>query len=651
MLSFVLNDLKNKKPYYPKGVELDYLNSERADFNAASQEYFREHKQLQNKNINDYISACESTGLGLPRMTKKDPWRNNMVTPVVQEKLDAVVAAVADLNLQPELRSFSIHGDEMNEMADGMEGLLEIAHVLNNTEDKDRFHNRQFLQDGAICKDVQFKQQIKKASRIIKESFKDGSIDYKDIPDEVEGRIDVSTIPLNRIILGDVTQHQMSNQPFIFKDYTLKYLEAWALFHEWENWSFVRPVSSVSRMWGETPIQQEFSDDIANGLVRMIIKENVWLNQFSISLNGVLMTKPGRPMPGRFTAKEYSVTWTPLIPLGKLAFGESMVYRMRNDAILRDFFVNALVDRKRQDLEPPVVTSFRTVLNRQMYRPGTATPVGSDFKVTPLIQAQTGADSAFAMIDFIDKSLSNASISPLAQGQNQGGGITALQIREQMKNQLKVMWNIFSAVAESKRQETNLMLRLIMEHYPEMGVGKVDSAISDFVGGIRKSFSTRGQVKGGEGERKVAFANLDDAPTLKISQMLEREQRAKTDLGSPQKWYLIDPTIMRKSKHVVYVIVNPTQRKSKQADKLQVREDYAVFAQNPLIDQEWNTRQLLKSSGYNPDDALKQEQPNMPQAEAQIAQAGSRSTSPGALQANPLAGSERTMSNVEQALV
>lgn len=648
MMSFILEELKKKVPYTPQGEEADYLNQLRADYEIAAEEYFKTNRWLQRKGIQEYSQKCEDASIGLWTPTTKDPWRNNITTSIIQEKLDAIVSATADLNLQAELRSFSIYGNEMEEAANGLEGLLEIANVENNSEDKVRYDVRNQLTYGTICKEVSFVTRTNRISRIRKDDFVKGEVSYTDLADIQEGRINTNVMPLDRVILGDVTQPHIWNQPYIIKDYTLKYTQAWTMFGQWANWKFVKPFTSITRKWADTAAQSEANYDIANGLVRMLVYEYKWQNKYAIVLNDVLMTDPKRPMPGQFTPPEYSVTWAPLIPISnQCAFGESLVYRMRNEALLRDFFYNALVDRTRQELEPPVVTSFRSVVNRQMYRPGTATPVGSDFKVQPLILPNNGTNSSIQMIEFIEKNLANASIAQIAQGQNAGAGPqTKFEVQQQLKNSLRVMWNVFSAVAESKRQESVLMLRLILEHYPEMGNSKIDDEISNAVGGIRKVFTTRGQVAGGEGQRNVAFASMGEKPGFDLSNMLARDEISAKEFGTARKWNLLDPDTIRKSKHTVFVMVNPSQRKSKQADQAQVMQDYVEFSTNPLIDQEWNTKQRLRASGIDPDDAMKKNAPMQPQAEAQMANVGA-----GQLKAGAGAQSPSTMeqsSNMSQ---
>lgn len=621
MLSFIIEELKTKQPYQPQGPEADDLQSMKADYRIAYQEYFKPNRWLQRKGVVEYMQKCEDSSIGLWTPTRKDSWRNNLTSSIIQEKQDAIVASVADLNLQPEIRSFSMYGNELNGMADALESLIEVCDVQNNTEDKDRYHVRDQLTYGTIAKEVQFVTRMKKGSLVKKENAETGEVSVTKVPETVDGYISTSTIPLDRIILGDVTQPYIWLQPYVFKEYVLKYIDAWAMFHNWPNWKYVKPVTSVPREWGETAAQTEHNYDISNCLVRMVVQESTFLNTYKIALNDVLMTPPGRPMPGKFVDKEYSVAWAPLIPLNaKCAFGESLVYRMRNEAVMRDFFYNALTDRVRQELEPPVVTSFRSALNRQMYRPGSATPVGSDFKVEPLIMPSNGSNLAFEMIQFIEKNISNASVAQVMQGQSQAGGQTAFEIREQIKNSLRVMWNVFSAVAEVKRQETNLKLRLIMEHYPEMGVSKIDSELSEAVGEIKRIFSTRGQAKGGEGERNVAFASLGDKNAFNLSKMLERDELAAKEFGTPRKWHVLDPDTVRKSKHMVYVIVNPTQRRSKQADKMQIMQDYQEFAQNPRIDQDWNTRMRLKASGHDPEEAMVKDDASQGQVQNQVMQ-------------------------------
>jgi len=613
--SLAYSDLKDKEPYAPQGEELAFVHALKEQWQRDWQDHVKPYDFFQRKDLYSWMQRNESDSYALYYQTRKEPWRSNARMKTIPTKIHAIIAAAADLNLQAEVESFSMYGMEIKNLGASIEGLLEHANILDNYEEKRKWRYHYMLTQGSLSVNVRWQITNKLLRPVSKDNFETGECIWRDTEEvKKEGAIFTQIMPLNRVILGDVTQQDINLQPHVWYDYVVDYDIARMMYGRWKNWKYVKPVQTTDDLWLDTNSQAQVEETIYNRKCRIRVYEDIWRNLYAVIINGVLMTPPNRPMPGKFWDKVYSHTWTPLLPLSShFAYGGSLADMLHNDAFLRDFFYNALVDRTRQDLEPPLVTSYRNIVNRHMFKPGTVTSVGKDFSLQHAIMPDNGTSQAYAMAKFIEENIEKASVPSIVQGQRGPGTATAYEIREQTKNALRTMFIFFSSIAEAERQIANLQIRLIAEHYPSLGASKIDSEISNLVGGIRKVFSTKGTVTkdGMSGDKNVAFVkNMDNLPTDKIKVKLMQDAAASRMLGTPRKWYLIDPDTMAEAKHVVYVRINPSQRKSKQADAVEAREKAQFYAQFPNISPEWNITRLLTAQGDDPKEAIvKQEEP------------------------------------------
>jgi hypothetical protein len=264
-----------------------------------------------------------------------------------------------------------------------------------------------------------------------------------------------------------------------------------------------------------------------------------------------------------------------------------------------------------------------------MFQPAKVTHVGGDFKMEKLISDATGINQGMAMIEFIDKNLDKVSTPPIVQGQRAGGGqVTKYEIQEQQKNALRMMFMVFSSVAWMKKQRTELMTRLIIEHYPRLGVGRIKSKVSDLVGGIKKVYSVQGRVnaQGETGTRKIAFGKIPEGMGGKVLAAMSQQEKLAKAKGRPEKLYLVDPESLQELENTIYVVVNPQARKSKEADRQGVRDEVMMYLsdQTGTINREWAWRLMLVANGRDPDEAIAEKPAQAP------AQPGAAQGQPGA---------------------
>lgn len=616
-LNSLREELNRKKEYTPQGKEQQYLNNLMGLWKQDLENDTKPYDFFQRKSKLQYMQQNEADSYALFNQQRLDRWRNNTRITTQRDKVDSIISAVADLNLAEEIHSFQLFGERVKAIETPIEHLIEYANIKDEYERKQKQATLYLLTHGTLSEEVSWFVPKKRGRILSKTDYENNSFTAKEGKElENTGKIWTRIQPLNRLVLGDNTQPFIELQPHIWKEYVLDYNTAKQIFGKWKNFQdYVKPVANITREWTALKTEAQAEDTTLANKVQCLVYEDIWADENAVICNGVLVTPVGYPMPSKFLDKQYSVTLTQLYDFApNFAYGYSFIQRLHNDSVLKDFFYNALVDRTRQELEPPLVTSYRNIVNRHMFAPGKVTPVGADFKLEQVIKDQGGINQAMAMMEFIDANLDKV-VPPIFSGGTTGSGTTAYEIREQMKNALRTMYNIFSSVAYARKKRAELVLRLILEKYPEIGIGEIDNTVSNAVGGVKHIFTTKGRASDleGEGVAQVAFAKLPEGSArFSAMQAIGEDEKVSKRRGESKKWYLLDPEMICNMNHVIYVQVNPTQRKSKLADKVETREDYALYMNNPMIDPEVVTRGLLISDGKDPEKYMKKQQQPSP---------------------------------------
>jgi len=602
-------EVNSKQEYNPEGQEKECLSKLQGLWKKDLDNDTKPYDFFQRKSKLQYMQQNEADSYALFNQQRLDRWRNNTRITTQRDKVDTIISAVADLNLEEELHSYQMYGQRVKEIETPLEHLIEYANVKDEYDRKQKMATLYLLTHGTLSEEVTWFTPQKKGRIIKKIDYEAGNFEAASSTElEYNGKIWTRIQPLNRLVLGDVSQPFIELQPHLWKEFVLDYTLAKQYFGKWKNFKlYVKPVANVTREWTSMRTEGQVEDSTVGNKVHCLVYENIWDDEYAVICNGVLVTPVGLPMPSKFLDKQYSVTLAQLYDFAPhFAYGYSFVQRLHNDAVLKDFFYNALVDRTRQELEPPLVASYRSIVNRNMFAPGKVTAVGSEFKVEQIIQDKGGINHAKAMVEFIDMNLDKV-VPPIFGGSSSGAGTTAYEIREQMRNALRTMYNVFSSVAYARKKRAELVMRLIMEKYPEIGLAPIDDSVSKAVGGIKYIFTSKGRVSdlGGVGTAQVVFAKIPKGEErLGALKAISEDEKESKKRGNLKKWYVLDPEMICQMLHVVYVQINPSQRKSKQADRQEAREDYVLYMSNPLIDREVVTRDLLVSDGKDPEKFL-----------------------------------------------
>lgn len=599
-------EIASKLAYAPGPLEQQYNGSIYAEFNYALWQFQNSHKFFNDRTLVEYMQRNQLDVVSYvpPRRDQYD-WRNHRRSTTQYDKTAALVSFFVDLNFQCEPTAQDWLGRVNPDMADVAGALLQHASLLDNGEEKDKMADYAMLVDGTVSEEVSWvtRQQVKKeASSKWMPDENPEPVSYKtswiDTFEGVESKLN----KLNRILLGDVSKSDIKDQPYVFREYVIPYDIAYQMFHHYYKWKFVKPFDFNSDQWTDTDTDIEIEESQVNlqKLVRVRIYENLTRNEYALYLNRVLMTPVGMPLPyGR-----YSITWQQASPLNQhFSYGRSFVGQLRADVATRDVLYSLFIDRGRQGLEPPMKSSFKALINRHMFRPGAITPMQGGV-LEPLIPQNAYQNFAKEAIEMLNNSIDRASVSPIFQGQD-GGTKTKYEVEQQLINSIRTAALIVSATVNRRRQKAKLMMDLILKHYPELSFGKLKKDSDEVKRFVISSVNDNGSAK------EIIFQedqNFDLAMAL-----YEGEEKAKK-VGRNVKSYLVDPKSFRAHEYVLNYRVNPQQRSSKASDIAEAERKYMMYAQNPLIDQVENTKNLLKMNGDSIDEMMKEQQEQvMPQ--------------------------------------
>lgn len=646
------DEIANKVPYRPSPLEQAYVAALKSEFYVDANDDQRAYDFFQRRSKIDWMTQNQEDSYALYHLTKKDPWRSNVRSMTIPKKIDVVLGAIGDLNLQPETHSFTMFGEEAKAMGDAMDVLMQHARERDLADRKFMSACRYLLTYGTACRHVAWRE-TKVPDKIISKEYPDGRCEWSDTGSYTsDSRIWTEVDAFNRVIWGDVAQKYADLQPRKWRVRVVPYGVARMLFKDNPAWKYVKPTKLTGNQWIDLDTQNQTEWAQNAWWIVLLEYENLPRNCMALLANGILMTPVNRPMSGKYAHKKYSNTLNQLFELDPAFYaGDSLVRRLHNDAALLDFFTNALVDYTRQDLVPPVIVSFRNAVSRSMFRPGEITRASGDFKVQNLLQGRHGFDEAMALTQFIEANLEKMVKTEMQKAPPGQGQPTAYALREQMKSNLSALFTVFMAVADMERDTAELMSLQILDHYPDLGIGEIDSELGKLAG-IKQVFSAKGVTgKNGQmGALNVAFADIpQDKPGYeKLNKQVRQDQVASAKFGSPKKWFLLNRDDIDNYRHMFFVQVNQEDRKSKKADRQQVRDDAAFLAQLMGQVPEALLRETISSMGKNPDDIIPKQPPQPPQQPQQQGQAPQQQPAPGQGQAPQI--TDQKMNQMDQAM-
>lgn len=624
-------EITRTPPYSPE--ELEYLGALRKRMESARDMRDREHDEFDGMSYSINYEKNEEVANTFiaPKKNKED---TNFQSGIVRQKMLALLASLVNLNLSGDISAFDKDGLEVQQVGDAMEDIILKTNDLDTDEEKKYLRQYELLKHGTVFVEELWDEKDK-AQKKTDQKF-DGKLNIK-----WQTRIKKAFAhPTRNIIsglnvyLGDITKYDISEQPYIFTADVKPYDEAKKMFSGWERWEFVpqkleifgpnEPIGRFNPNWRLLETEDE--------QVEIIRYQDKWNNEFSVILNGVLMTPIGLPLQWGY--EDYNIAQQNLEPINaRFAYGKSLVSRVRNKVALLDEMLRLAVLKTQKSYMPPYINISGRILSNRVLMPGKISYGIQPGSLVPINAKETeGMTSAeFAMIKELQESINNETVSPTFQGQRAEGNPTATEIIElQRQAKLALGLTVFSMAMLEWKLEW-LRLNNLLAHWFEKEDEVMDKARGILKSKFRK-VSIPTNVEGeGQGQRIII-------PTKRIPSsgaIMQAEDILTKEQGKPIRLIFLNPDEIKSAKLTWQIVVKPKERKTSEVGKLLFRAEMADAQMfGPLVNLDYLAEKFSTiweesySKMFKSTQQLQQEQMQMQQTQTQQITSGQRTPQP-----------------------
>lgn len=590
------------KPEY-SAEEEEYMGRLRAFLSSSRDMRDQAHDEFDGM---DYLTQYESNErlantFIAPKKNKED---THFQSGVVRQKLFALLAALVNLNLTGDVSAFDQEDLKLQALGNAMEDIILKTNELDTDDEKKYLRQYELLKHGTVFVEELWDDKLKKEKKL--KSKWDGKIKGVDWTERIKkafARPTRNIIPGINVYLGDITKYDIADQPRVFTVDTVPYQEAKMMFGEWERWKnvpkklnkFDDTKSNIVKDWTLLQTKDNF--------VEIVRIQDKWNNEFTILLNGMLMTPIGLPLPWGYD--DYNIAQQNLEPINaKFAYGKSLVSRLRNKVGLFDELLRVAVLKTQQSFKVPSINISGRIVSNRIFMPGVISHGIAPGTILPL-NDQIGkgvTQSEFSMIKEIQESINNETVSPTFQGQQSGGDPTATEIIELQRQAKMVLGLTIFSVSMLEWKLEWLRLKNILANWFE----EEDQIVDEVRGVLKDKYRSVGVDRQVDGEgmgRRIVI------PTKKIPSgpaIMQAEQALTQEQGVPVRLIFLDPDEVCSSKLVWQIVVRPKEKTTSEMQKLMFRaflQDAQMFG--PMLNLNYLAEEFATTWQKDPSKVLK----------------------------------------------
>ena len=591
--------------------EITYLGALRTRLENARDMRDREHEEFDgmsyvtNYELNEQIA---NTFIA-PKRNKED---TTFQSGTVRQKLFAVLSALVNLDLSGDISAFDKEGLKIQSLGDAMEDIILKTDELDIDDEKKYLRQYELLKHGTVFVEELWDEKTSKDKKL---SGKFNGKIEKQWSEKIKKAFSHPTrniIPGINVYLGDITKYGIEDQPFIYTVDMNPYEEAKRTFEKWERWPNVpkqvknfgsqEDGGAFSTAWKLLESQENY--------VEIIRYQDKWNNEFSLIINGVLMTPVGLPLPWGYD--DYNVAQQNLEPIhAKFAYGKSLVSRTRNKAALLDEMWRLAVLKTQKSYMPPYVNISGRVLSNRVLMPGKITYGIQPNTLVPINakEAEGITNAEMAMLQAIQESIDSETTAPTFAGQQAKGDPTATEIIE-LQRQAKVMLGLtVFAMSMLEWKLSWLRLKNLLVNWFE----EEDKVVNETREVLKSKFrqvSVERTIEGSQGRRIVV-------PTNKLPSseaIMQAEEGLAAEQGVPVRLIFLTPRQIKKAQLVWQITIKAREKQTSEVNKLLFRaemQDAQIFG--PLLNLDYLAEKFSSVWEENPQKMFKKQAELQPQ--------------------------------------
>ena len=535
-----------------------------------------------------YLEQCEANRKGAntyvqPKKTKSD---TNFASGTIRSKIYTYLSAVNNLDLGVDVQAFNVNNKEEKAVGEALEDIIfEVGKRDGEGGDEEKKLSRQytlFEQGTAFVREKYAKRY--KIKKKIQGKF-NGEINTTKWTKALKMVYQGCTrqIILNEnFIPGNIREFEMGKQPFIVDIDVMPYEEAKAIYGKWERWEYVpddlrdefQLDREAARFYNPFKLYKTKEN---NRDVEILKYQDKTANEQMIFINGVMMMPVGMPM----TDDDYDIVKQVNELISPFFFfGKSMVFRLRNNAILLDEMLRLAVKKTQKSFAPPLINQSGRVLSQKVFAPGTITSGIKEGSVALLDPNSRGLESGeINMIGMLENKIDEKTVNPVFGGQQPSGTPTATQIMEVQKQAKMMMGLTVMACSLLEYKLGWLRLNSLLKHWFKPKKTSVSEEYEDGFLNDYRSVTREKMIEGyGVGLSVVRVADKKNIPS-DADLLIEEENLSTKD--RPVRIMYLDPKIVTSPKMTWFIEVTPKEKKSDALSKVLFNEMMQQLMQFP----------------------------------------------------------------------
>lgn len=567
-----------------------YLSFLQGRLERAKRQKAKKHPEFNNKNYYEYYEDNEK----IANTHHLDPKKNKddvvVSAGTIEQKLDALLSNINNLNLSSEVLAFDKENNRIHSLGLALEDIIHDTEIREEgdgggDEEKRMSRQRELLKQGTVFVQEEWVKRWE-MKKVLSKKF-DGQ--FKDFNKDGEGWSEQLTKVFEgpsrtmlhgpNVYLGNITEFYMERQPYIFVVIQKDYDEAKTRYGKFENWKYVQRGKVPPNLSEEskTIFDNKWRlTEIKDNSVEIILYQDKPRDEFQIIINGVLMIPIGFPLSAVSPNGEYNITKQIFrIINDKFAYGSSFVQSgsVREISNLIDEMLKLFVLKTRKSFTPAYVNTSGRVIDRKVLSPGRISMGFDPTALQPIagneVQGITAGEVSFfeKMRDLIDKSTVSAQFTG-QEGKRNQTATEVLEIQRQAK--LTLGLTIAACMLLEKKLGYLRLWNILQNWFNPIGskvVGANDAR--KLVKTFRKT-NKEVPIEGeGPGERMV-IPMEGELPSQEAIRAFELEE--EKEKGKPVRKIFLSSKGLRNAKLIWYIVVNPKEKESTPFFKLLFRE-------------------------------------------------------------------------------
>ncbi len=564
----------------------------------------RSWPELNNYSVIERMNKDQRTFQSFVDESVEDPneaWKWRGTRSLARRKAFALHSHLTSSYVVPNVFPQNNSQEDDRAMASGMKDIIEWETINSNYRSSYLLATMGMLVNPAVFMEIDY-------CEVYQDIFEKGEQGYKksEILDEILSGVNCRILSADQILITNVYEQNIQKQKAIIKRRWVEKDELQAKYGKHDNWQYLEPGKRMV-FDEEMGLFYEVKDDEHPNLV----EEITWLNRRGDAevcfLNGIYFgnenveINPIRHRDNR-NAPKYNIA-----PFGYHRINEhffyfaSLMFEVGWDDKLIDAMWEVEMNRGFLDVEQPVVASGFDNVDTSVMFPGsvlsTQDPTATVRSILP-----ARSRTLFENIREVEDSMSEATLSETQQATLPEASQKATTIASIERNAKILLSGTMKSLGESVAQIGALLVDVALQHLTA-------PQIDEITGNLKyREFVLENKIVGGKNvSKKIRFDDKLMGKKMNETGKKMYGMKLLEEIGYPdnkESIYVFNPRLFSKTKYLIRIEADEMFPKNSEFEKVIMERLYTLLQQNPNIDLESLTRELLLVSRPQSVDSL-----------------------------------------------